>query len=157
MPASVWADIRMQRAEAKTDDYFHIVLGYPERVAILHAGSLVRESGPHFQVHGSKGSYLKYGLDPQEDMLKASQLPNDPTWGHDNEATYGELSMSVGELAVKGKVSTLPGSYEAFYQGIVEAILHDKPLPVSPGDARNTIRIIEAARRSQEEQRTLLL
>ena len=157
MPTSVWADIRIQRADAKTDDYFHIVLGYPERVAILHAGSLVRESGPHFQVHGSKGSYLKHGLDPQEDMLKAGIRPDDPSWGRENEAMYGELSISVGELSVKGKVQTLPGSYQSFYQGIADAILQSKPVPVLPEEARNTIRIIEAARRSHEEQRTLLL
>ena len=157
LPATVWADIRAQRVGAKTDDYFHIVLGYPERVAILHAGSLVRESGPHFQVHGSKGSYLKYGLDPQEDALKAGRLPNEPTWGRENEAMYGELTMSVGELAVKGKVPTLPGHYEAFYEGIVETIMYGKQVPVSPEDARNTIRVIEAARRSHEEQRTLPL
>ncbi len=157
MPASVWADIRAQRVDAKTDDYFHIVLGYPECVAILHSGSLVRESGPHFQVHGSKGSYLKYGLDPQEDALKAGQRPNDPAWGRENEAMYGELTTSVGDLAVKGKVPTLPGHYEAFYVGIIEAITQGKQVPVLPEDARNSIRVIEAARRSHEEQRTLVL
>ena len=87
MPATVWADIRAQRVSAKTDDYFHLVLGYPECAVILHSGSLVRESGPHFQVHGSKGSYLKYGLDPQEDALKVGQLPNDSMWGLEQEAT----------------------------------------------------------------------
>ena len=155
MPATVWADIRAQRVGAKTDDYFHLVLGYPERAVILHSGSLVRESGPHFQVHGSKGSYLKYGLDPQEDALKAGRLPNDPTWGLEQEAMYGELTMSVGDLAVKGKVQTLPGHYDAFYRGIVEAITHGKALPVLPEEARNTIRVIEAAQRSHEEQRII--
>ncbi len=157
MPTTVWADIRAQRTDAKTDDYFHLVLGYPEHDAILHSGSLVRESGPHFQVHGSKGSYLKYGLDPQEDALKAGQLPNDPEWGHENEAMYGELTMSVGNLAVKGKVPTLPGHYEAFYEGVAQAIIHGTQVPVSPEDARNTIWVIETARRSHEEQRTLPL
>src|SRR5258708_31746430 len=33
----------------------HLVLGYPQQRVILHAGSLVREQGPHFQIHGSKG------------------------------------------------------------------------------------------------------
>ncbi len=157
MPTTVWADIRAQRPGAKTDDYFHIVLGYPNHVAILHAGSLVRESGPHFQVHGSKGSYLKYGLDPQEDALKAGRLPNDPAWGRENETMYGELTMSVGDLPVKGRVQTLPGSYVAFYKGIAEAIAHGEQVPVLPEEARNTIQVIEAARRSHEEQRTLLL
>ena len=156
MPATVWADIRAQRVGAKIDDYFHLVLGYPQHVAILHAGSLVREPGPHFQVHGSKGSYLKYGLDPQEDALKAGLLPNDPAWGREQEAMYGELSMNIGELAFKGKVQTLPGHYDAFYQGIVQAIIDGGTLPVLPEEARNTILVIEAAQRSHEKQRTIV-
>lgn len=156
MPATVWADIRAQRVGAKIDDYFHLVLGYPQHVAILHAGSLVREPGPHFQVHGSKGSYLKYGLDPQEDALKAGLLPNDPAWGREQEAMYGELSMNIGELAFKGKVQTLPGHYDAFYQGIVQAIIDGGTLPVLPEEARNTILVIEFAQRSHEKQRTIV-
>jgi scyllo-inositol 2-dehydrogenase (NADP+) len=70
---------------------------------------------------------------------------------------YGELTTSVGELAVKGRVPTLPGSYEAFYVGIAQAIAHEKQAPVLPEDAQNTIRIIELARRSHEEQRPMLI
>jgi scyllo-inositol 2-dehydrogenase (NADP+) len=157
VPETVWADIRTQRTGAKTDDYFHIVLGYPERVAILHSGCLVRESGPHFQVHGSKGSFLKYGLDPQEDALKTGKLPDDSTWGQDEKAMYGELTTDVGDLPVKGKVQTLPGHYDAFYQGMVEAIIGGKPVPVLAEEARNTIRVIEAAQRSYREQRTIIV
>ena len=63
--------------------------------------------------------------------------------------------MSVGDLPVKGKVQTLPGHYDAFYRGIVEAITHGNALPVLAEEARNTIRIIEAVQRSHEEQRTI--
>ncbi len=157
VPGTVWADIRAQRTGAKTDDYFHLVLGYPQRIAILHSGCLVREPGPHFQVHGSKGSFLKYGLDPQEDALKTGKLPDDHTWGRDEEAMYGELTTDVGDLPVKGRVQSLPGHYDAFYQGMVEAITGGKPVPVLPEEARNTIRVIEAAQRSHHEQRTIII
>jgi len=56
---------------------------------------------------------------------------------------------------VKGRVQTLPGRYDAFYQGMVETIAHGKAVPVLPEEGRNTIRVIEAARRSHEEQRTI--
>lgn len=157
IPTTVWADIRAQRIGAKADDYFHLVLSYPHMDAILHSGSLVRESGPHFQLHGSKGSFLKYGLDSQEDALKAGKRPGETAWGSDDEALYGELTTDIGDLIVKGKVQTLPGRYEAFYQGIAEAIADGKPVPVAPEDARNTIRVIEAALRSQQEQQTITL
>ena len=154
-PESVWGDVRAQRPGAQVDDYFHLVLGYGRRRVILHAGSLVRETPPRFQLHGSKGSFIKYGLDPQEDQLKAGMRPGDAGWGEDDPAMYGDLTIDVGELDVKGKVTTLGGHYEAYYQGIVEAITQGRPAPVAPEDARNTIRVIECALQSQQEQRVV--
>jgi scyllo-inositol 2-dehydrogenase (NADP+) len=154
-PDSVWADVRAQRAGAKTDDYFHLVLGYPQQRVILHAGSLVREPGPHFQIHGSRGSFIKYGLDSQEDALKAGKRPGDPGWGEDTEKDYGELTVDAGELTVKGKIKTLTSGYERYYQGIVEALTQGKPAPVAAEDGRNTIQVIEYALQSQKEQRVI--
>jgi scyllo-inositol 2-dehydrogenase (NADP+) len=136
-----------------TDDYFHLVLAYPQTAVILHAGSLVREPPPHFQLHGSKGSFIKYGLDSQEDALKAGKRPGDPGWGQDEARFYGELTTDLGELTIRSKVTTLPGHYEAFYQGMAEAIMQGKPAPVAPEDARKTILAIECALRSHREQR----
>ncbi len=154
-PETVWADVRPQRQGAQVDDYFHMALGYSQRRVILHAGSLVRETPPRFQLHGSKGSFLKYGLDPQEDQLKAGLRPGDAGWGRDEAALYGDVTLDVGDLEVKGKVTTLDGCYQAYYQGMVEAITEGKPAPVAPEDARNTIRIIECALQSQQEQRVI--
>ncbi len=156
-PRSLWADLQAQRPNAQADDYFHLVLGYPGGLrAILHAGSLVREPGPHFQVHGTMGSFLKYGLDSQEDALKAGKRPGDPDWGQDRVDQYGHLITSAGQLTIHGKVETLPGHYEAFYQDIVEAITQGKLPPVTAQEARDTIRVIEAAFQSHREQRTIL-
>ena len=154
-PESVWGDVRAQRPGAQVDDYFHLVLGYGRRRVILHAGSLVRETPPRFQLHGNKGSFIKYGLDPQEDQLKAGMRPGDAGWGEDEAALYGDLTIDIGDLVVKGKITTLGGHYEAYYQRMVEAITRGSPAPVAPGDARNTIRVIECALQSQQEQRVI--
>jgi scyllo-inositol 2-dehydrogenase (NADP+) len=155
VPASVWAEVEAQRQGAQTDDYFHLVLDYPALRVILHSGSLVREPGPHFQIHGSKGSFIKYGLDSQEDALKAGRRPGDPGWGEDNASAYGDLTTDVGELTLQGKVRTLPGHYEAFYEGVVAALTEGKAAPVAATDARNTIRVIECALQSSRERRAI--
>ena len=155
-PQTVWADVRAQRTGAVTDDYFHIMLSYPQRqTVILHSGSIVRELPPHFQLHGSKGSYIKYGLDSQEDALKAGKRPGASDWGRDDASQCGTLTVEVGDITINGKVPTLPGHYEAFYQGMVEAITNGSPAPVNPQDARNTIRVIECASQSSKEQRAI--
>jgi scyllo-inositol 2-dehydrogenase (NADP+) len=155
LPETVWANVRAQRTGAQVDDYFHIVLGYPATAAILHAGSIVRASGPHFQLHGAKGSFIKYGLDSQEEALFAGLRPGSPGWGADPVAMYGELTVDAGTLPVTGKVTTLVADYTAFYQQMAEAIAEGKPVPVDPQDSRNAIRVIELARQSQQEQRVV--
>ncbi|UYZ12356.1 MULTISPECIES: oxidoreductase [Brevibacillus] len=155
LPQTVMADVGAQRPGARTTDYFHIVLGYGSLRVILHAGSLVRQPGPRFQIHGDKGSFVKYGLDPQEDALRAGLIPGGPEWGRDREETYGQLTLSVGELNVSGSVETIPGAYQTYYQQMYEAIVSATPAPVSPADAMNVIRVIEWAEQSSREQRVI--
>jgi hypothetical protein len=47
-----------------------VLLRYPRLRVILHAGMLVPGETPRFTLHGTLGSYVKHGLDPQEDALK---------------------------------------------------------------------------------------
>lgn len=155
-PATVWADVRAQRPGAVTDDYFHIMLTYPQRqTVLLHSGSIVRELPPHFQLHGNKGSYIKYGIDSQEDALKDGKRPGASDWGQDDASHYGTLTIDVGDITIDGRVPTLPGHYETFYQGMVEALTQGKPAPVNPQEARNTIHVIECALQSSNEQRAI--
>lgn len=156
LPQAIWADVQTQRINAQADDYFHLVLSYPRLRVILHAGSLVRASGPRFQLHGSAGSFLKSGFDSQAEALLAGKHPGDPGWGEDPAEQYGTITTNIGNLTIEGSIKTLPGCYEVFYQGIVEAILSGKPAPVTVQEATNTIRVIEAAWQSQQEHRTIL-
>ncbi|WP_068617687.1 oxidoreductase [Paenibacillus tuaregi] len=155
-PISVYGDVFAQRAGSVVDDYFHIILNYGEMRAILHSGSIVRSSGPKFQVHGSKGSFIKFGLDSQEDALRQGKKPGSPGWGRDQEQWYGELTTEIGEQEITKKLETIPGSYENFYQGIFQSITDQAPVPVSPSEAMNTIKVIELAKKSSLEQRTVL-
>lgn len=80
-PQAIGADLQRQRNQARSDDYFHVTLRYPRLRVILHAGSLVADSGLRFAVHGTRGSYLKHGLDTQEDQLRAGRRPGTAGWG----------------------------------------------------------------------------
>jgi scyllo-inositol 2-dehydrogenase (NADP+) len=155
MPQTVWADLRAERAGAQAVDYFHLILGYQDLRVILHGGSLVRETGPRYMLHGDKGSFVKYGLDPQEEQLKNGIRPGASVWGEDRPDNYGQLTTEIGGLVMRGVVETLPGRYETFYKSLVEAIQLRERTPVLAEEARNTIHIIECAIRSQQEQRTI--
>ncbi|WP_123041099.1 oxidoreductase [Cohnella candidum] len=154
-PASVYADVFPQRIDSKVDDYFHIVLTYGKMRAILHSGSLVSKHGPRFQLHGSQGSFTKYGLDSQEDMLRQGGTPGKADWGKDREEDYGEITHMINGRMITEKVETLSGCYECYYQGIYDAIMYNAPAPVRAEEALITIKVIELAMRSSVEKRTL--
>ncbi len=155
LPETVWADVRAQRPDSKVIDYFHLVLGYGRLRAILHSGYMVKNQGPHFAVHGDKGSFIKYGMDSQEEALLAGKRPGGPGWGEDRESLHGELTTEVGGFSLTSKVQTIPGSYESFYSRIVDAINKGTAVPVDATEARNTIAVIECAIQSAKEGRVI--
>jgi len=150
MPRAVTADILFQREGAETVDYFHLILDYGKLRAILHSSMLVRQAGPHYAVHGDQGSYLSYGMDPQEAALMAGKLPGDPGWDADIAARPGDLYLADG---THRQVETLPGVWQSYYAGLSECLHHGGPPPVEPADARDGLMVIEAALRSARERR----
>jgi scyllo-inositol 2-dehydrogenase (NADP+) len=158
MPRTVMADIGAQRTGSPSVDYFHIMLGYGARRVLLHAGSIVAQPGPRFQVHGSLGSLLGYGVDPQEDALRRGIVPGGAGWGTDDATCWTELTHAPGGAATSStgsRIASLPGDYLAYYRGMVQALRGDAPVPVDAGDARQVIRLIECALRSSQEQRAI--
>lgn len=154
-PRSVWADLKAQRPGARVSDYFHLVLDYGRLSVTLRAGSVVRRPGPRFQLHGAGGSFLKHGLDPQENQLKAGLRPGQAGWGEDPADLYGQLVLDRQGAPAESQVPTLPGEYQVYYQELARAITTGAPVPVSPADAIHTIRIIEYAMRSHADGRVI--
>ncbi len=155
LPDTVTADIRKQRPGAKTADAFELILNYGELKVTAKAGQLVRELGPHFLLHGTAGSFIKYGMDPQEEALKQGRLPQGTNWGKEPQEHWGLLNTDINGLHFYGKIETLAGCYPAYYQNIYNAITQKEELVVKPEQAKNTIRIIELAMESHAQRRTL--
>lgn len=155
LPETVTADIRIQRKHSKTDDNFEIKLDYKNLKVILKAGMLVKEQGPHFTLHGTKGSFIKYGLDPQEELLKKGLKPTGDSWGIESEEKWGFLNTEINQLSFKGKISTLQSSYAKFYENVYQAISNNQELIIKPEQAKEVIKVIELSIRSNHEKRTL--
>jgi scyllo-inositol 2-dehydrogenase (NADP+) len=146
---SVYAEIDRRRGAALVDDDSLISVRFCNGVrAHLGISKIAALPGPRFHVLGSKGAYLKYGLDVQENQLQAGRVPGDPSWGIDDPPATG--TVSVGDRSTQEPVA--PGAYESFYAGVVESLRDGKAVPVDPEDAVYTMYIIEAARRSAQER-----
>lgn len=155
LPTALTADIRTQRAGGKVDDYFEVVLDYQSLKVILKGGMLVRERGPHFILHGTEGSFMKYGMDPQEEALRQGRSPLETDWGLEPQTQWGTLNTQIGNLHFYGQIETVRGRYQAFYENVYETIVHGQELEVKPEEARDTIRIIELAFASNAQKRTI--
>lgn len=155
VPQMITSDLRTQRDFAKINDSFELILHYDDLKVTLKAGMLVREQSPRFILHGTEGSFVKYGFDPQEEALKRGLIPSESNWGNEPREQWGTLITQVGGLDMEGQVKTLAGCYQSFYQNIVDVIKGRAELAVKPEEARNTIRVIELAIESSEQQRTI--
>jgi scyllo-inositol 2-dehydrogenase (NADP+) len=141
-PDSLLADVLRQRDAANADDYFHLVLRYGRRRIILHASMFALEPGPHYAVYGDAGSFVKYGMDPQEDALRAGRRPGDLGWGVDQFDRPGTLTLADG---TRETIATEAGAWERFYQALAAALTDGAAVPVNPVDARNVVALIEQA------------
>jgi len=155
LPKHITADIRLQRPHAKVDDYFEVQLDYGFLKATLKAGMLVREPGPRYLMHGTKGSFIKWGDDVQEALLKQGVLPTATDWGAEPESQYGLLHTEVSGNIVKEKVLSLPGNFGLYYHYLYNTIVHKNALREKPEHGFNTIRLIELAQESSAAKKTI--
>lgn len=131
LPEKIMGDVECQRMNAQTDDYFHLILIYKKMRVILHASSFCSQS-PRFQVYGDKFSFVKFGVDPQEEQLKMGLSPKDPRYG-------------IEEGMEKG-------NYPYFYDQLYQALIYKKEVPVKPEQALKAIKLIELAKESSDKK-----
>lgn len=154
-PDAVWCMLYQQRELTKTNDSFDLKLIYPNCTATLRAGIFVKEPGPRFQVHGTLGSYIKYGLDTQEGQLKAGKMPDGKGFGMELKRCYGLLNSIAGGKNIRLKYPTMRGNYMGFYDNVLEALNWIKEPEVTAKDALLNLRILEAAMRSNQSRRII--
>ncbi|MCA1065031.1 oxidoreductase [Rossellomorea sp. AcN35-11] len=154
-PEWVQADVFPQRNPEKAEDYFHITLGYDVLRVQLYSRSIVLDPGPRYQVHGLNGSYVKHGMDRQEEDLKAGKNPLHEQWGMEEEENWGVLTTVSGEEVSSEVIPSVKGDYTQYYMGIYRALREGAPLPVQAEDALRVIKIIEACKESAASKRVV--
>jgi scyllo-inositol 2-dehydrogenase (NADP+) len=128
IPDAIGADIRIERPDAVVDDAFDVTLYYPHARAILRASMLAPPVGPSWIVHGMKGSFIKYGMDPQEAALKEGRTPDEPDWDTEPTELYGQLITPNATRTVP----TLRSSFARYYENVRDAMLGTAELAVTP-------------------------
>jgi predicted dehydrogenase len=140
-PDTISADLRKEREGSQVDDAFDITFHYPRMRALLRASPVTAAPGPRFWICGTTGTYTKYGLDPQEDAMKAGGDPTVPNWGKEPENAWGKLTTNDGVKTIP----TFAGNYQPYYENVRDAILGKAKVDVTPEQALNVMRTLETA------------
>jgi scyllo-inositol 2-dehydrogenase (NADP+) len=153
-PESITLDMAVQRDDGQADDWFHCLMHFGEMRVILHGSVLTAAPAPRFAIHGTKGSYVKYGLDPQEIALRDGERPRSDRedWGLDQNP--GTLTLVEPEPLTEALPSER-GDYRLYYAGIRDAILKGAPSPVPAHEAAEVVKLIELGYQSHAEGRRI--
>ncbi|MFG2179402.1 Gfo/Idh/MocA family oxidoreductase [Streptomyces abikoensis] len=157
---TVYAESDVRRAGAEADDDTFIAIGHASGVrSHLWMSATAAQLGPRFRVLGDTAGYVKYGLDPQEGALREGLRPGTAaSWGVEAESSWGRLGAGESPLTGGGEpVLTLPGDYPAYYAAIAEALRTGGLPPVTAREAAAALRVLEAAKTSAAEARTVTL
>ncbi|MFN0083664.1 MAG: Gfo/Idh/MocA family oxidoreductase [Ferruginibacter sp.] len=144
IPQNIWGQSFTQRKNSVIQDAFDIKLNYGKLKVTLRSSLLVREPSPRYIIHGTNGSFVKFGIDVQEDHLKAGMQPGDTGFGIEPATQQGILYTEKGDAPHTQNIETLPGNWKALFQNLYEAIVHGKELLVKPEQVLEQIKIIEA-------------
>ena len=155
LPKTITADIKTQRSFSPTDDYFDLRLDFGFTKAILKSSMLVREMGPRYMVHGTKGSYIKSGDDPQEEILKTGIMPVGGDWGKEPPEIAGILHTEKDGTVIREQYPSKAGNFGTYYKKLYDTIVHGAPLSEKPEHGHNVIRLIELAFESSAKKQTL--
>jgi len=161
-PEAITASVRRDRDQTDIEDAFDITLHYPRLLAHCRSTMLACDAAPRFLLHGTRGSFKKFGLDPQEPALVAgARVPRmgEGDWLAENEVKWGTLTVAPvpadPATLVRTPIKTEFGDYRNYYANVRDAINGTAPLAVAPQDGYRVIRLLELARQSSKEARTL--
>jgi predicted dehydrogenase len=137
----VSASVRSIRGGA--DDDVTVVLRHESGVdSYLAASAVSGAPGPRVRLLGSKGALVINELDPQEDALRAGEIPFGGAW----ERPMASAAAIHKDEKITFFVDSVSGNYAAFYTLVKAAIESGSAPPVSLADALRVAEIIEEAR-----------
>ena len=157
MPTSIFADIRITRSVSLVDDYFTLILYYPTHRISLTSGMVFMQTGPGYKIYGTKGCFIKNRSDVQEDLLLAGHKPGGDNWGKEDPKNYGTLTTDTDGVITNDIIESERGDYGKYYEAVAAAILDNKPVPVTPQEGINIMKVLVAAKKSYETKQVVNL
>jgi scyllo-inositol 2-dehydrogenase (NADP+) len=99
---------------------------------------------------------VKYGIDPQEDALRAGDIDR----AHEPESLQGILSTAEGgdpesSATVQRRVPPVRAHWDGYYANIAARLTRGEPLAVTAEQGRDVTAVLEAALESSRNRRAV--
>ena len=136
----VYANVRRVRGGA--DDDVTIALRHANGIeSFLVVSAISGYVGPRIRVFGDKGALVIDGLDPQEELLLAGNVPTAGRWQQPIE-TPARIVRGDQDEEIKPEA----GDYPAFYRACAAALRGEGEWPISTDEILAVATIIEQAK-----------
>jgi len=151
-PGGVSAEVLRERDGAGPNDSFTIRLRYPGLIVTVASNLLSLKAGPRYRLRGTRGGYVKKGVDAQEAALAKITRITDAAWGQEPSSAWGLLYVDIDGGSVSRPVPAVTGDYRLCYAGIRDALLGKASAPVTGVDGWRVARLLEWVVESSEKR-----
>lgn len=145
-PKEFWGKTYIQRNGSIIDDAFDVHLGYGRMQVYLSSNMFMREETPRYIIHGENGSFVKYGIDQQEDHLKVGLMPGMKCFGMEEPKYNARLNVDNGYYVFKGEIESKVGNWNLLFNHIASVILDNKPYLIEKSHILDQINILSSVK-----------
>ena len=125
-----------------------IVMEFDDAIFQAETSRICRIDRPRWWIVGTEGGFVKYGIDPQEEALRAGDIDR----ASEPESHQGILRRSLGSSeVVESRIPSIRAHWDRYYANIADHLLGREPLAVTAEQAREVVRVLEAATRSSRD------
>jgi scyllo-inositol 2-dehydrogenase (NADP+) len=144
--ARVHCQIARPRPVPEIGNYARLDLTFADGTLYsVEAGNLVRAPKPRWWVVGEEGTLVKQGLDPQERAFLRTGNPDDAAELPEERA---RVTTVVAGQPAEITLDSVVGSWTGYYANVSAHLNDGAPLEVTAEQAREVIKVLDAAVRS---------
>jgi len=141
---TVYCRMHRDYPDHDVDSHAMVVIGFDGgNTAVVDAGGMHLIPKPRLHAFGTRGTFIKHGLDPQENAMRNGDIDA----AEEPEENYGRLKTAGGE---ERRVTTVPGCWRGFYGNVADALAGRAEPAVKLPETHRVIAVLEAAFESAE-------
>ena len=129
-----------------------LVLEFDGVLFHVESSRICRLERPRWWIIGTRCAFVKYGIDPQEAALRGGDIDSASEPPEHQGVMHGPLADGTPG---HWPVPTIHSHWDSYYHNIAEVILGLAPLAVTAEDAREVVRVLDAAIQSAQDHRPI--